>query len=558
MKDIKSSTRSVMKMFLLLSLLFMFYPISTKSSRLIEDETELFDNKGTQIDHFGWSVAITPSLFILGIQQPQPGSTEARVGRVTVYTRNGHALFWNATISPPAGEEDTKFGNAVASNGENIVVGSEDRHCVYVYGIGVQGFPLKQKIKGSFGGSFGSSVAIHSDNVIVVGAINEIDWRSDAATGAVILFRYVGSTWQKVQTLQPQKLTGGAQFGTSVGIADGFVVVSAPDESTNNMYRAGSVYVFSRNIANRNNNKDNTSLIVNKKYSELQPLRPTHRGLFGSAIAHNNDRIVVGASKHEQVYVYSVDKNGKWTLETILADEDTATGDGFGASVSIDGELIVVGADECAMGQMHAGCVYVYRRDSENFWSRWTQLIANEPQEFQTSELTVRLSQKEIVMMRCKANEVGRALINGELYRFSLPNDKHHNPPTPATPATTITTTAACNSTKKGIGTNDNKRAVSSKFATWIHYLIIILLILITLIILVLLCKFNCKKKKGGSASGGGGAGGDMDTDLGGGGGDVNSDLGGGGVGMRDVGQAGTADDEERMHIHIHYNTYLS
>ena len=93
---------------------------------------------------------------------------------------------------------------------------------------------------------------------------------------------------------------------------------------------------------------------------------------FGAALDATPDLAVVGAQ--DAAYVLARNQTS-WTQETKLA---WAPGDGFGSSVAIDGQTIVVGAPEDDhSGGTDAGSATVYVRDASG-WSVQQQLLASD------------------------------------------------------------------------------------------------------------------------------------------------------------------------------------
>lgn len=90
---------------------------------------------------------------------------------------------------------------------------------------------------------------------------------------------------------------------------------------------------------------------------------------FGNTVALDGDRALVGAPRDEDpngggsTYVFESSGSG-WTQGAKLAAEDGDSDDGFGGSLALDGDRVLVGAnrDEDPNGPK-AGSVYVFGRD---------------------------------------------------------------------------------------------------------------------------------------------------------------------------------------------------
>ncbi|MEE8153836.1 MAG: hypothetical protein V3T53_02625 [Phycisphaerales bacterium] len=107
---------------------------------------------------------------------------------------------------------------------------------------------------------------------------------------------------------------------------------------------------------------------------------------FGTAVAISGDVLVVGAPEHDEngsgsgaVYVYRFDVNGlgTWAQEVKLLPSDVQTGDRFGRSVAVDGNVIVIGAYRDDDNGNNAGATYVFRYEG-SMWREEAKLLASD------------------------------------------------------------------------------------------------------------------------------------------------------------------------------------
>ncbi len=163
------------------------------------------------------------------------------------------------------------------------------------------------------------------------------------------------------------------QFGHAVAVEGTVAVVSAiiDDDYT------GAVYVF------RN---DGTSWIEEAKFTATDG-EPADR--FGNAVSVSGDVIVVGMAMDDDagsfsgaVYVFRY--NGvSWDEGTKLTAGDAASFVGFGEAVSVDGNVLAVGApiadDRCSVPMLFcdSGAVYVFRY-SGGGWVEEAKLTASD------------------------------------------------------------------------------------------------------------------------------------------------------------------------------------
>ena len=189
--------------------------------------------------------------------------------------------------------------------------------------------------------NFGYSVAIDGD-FVVAGAIQK-----KGTNGSAYVFHTTdgGFTYGQVAKLMPSDSEGGDTFGGAVAIDGGIIVVAASSMNAGNdclyYYQGtdcnhGAVYIF------------RTS-----DYTELAKLTAAD-GLakdgFGYSMAIDGNTIVVGAPGVDDagddsgaVYVFSTSDSWNTYTETKLTASDAALGDNFGISVAIDGGVVVAG-----------------------------------------------------------------------------------------------------------------------------------------------------------------------------------------------------------------------
>ena len=182
-----------------------------------------------------------------------------------------------------------------------------------------------------------------SGNRAIVGAMfdNEVAERA----GAAYIYRFDGSGWVEEAKLIASDAEYKADFGTHVAIDGDTVVVAAPGNST--------VYFFRR---------DGTTWIEeDKKFQEGLGSTPH----TSESAAIDGEVAVVGSSGFDtgrgSASVYRRTGSGQWAEEAMLLASDGRSADTFGSSVSIEGDLVIVGA----WRDGPEGSAYVYRRDGQ-------------------------------------------------------------------------------------------------------------------------------------------------------------------------------------------------
>ncbi len=261
---------------------------------------------------------------------------------------------------------------------------------------------------------FGWSIAISGDT-IVVGAYfedssatgingNQSD-NSANDSGAAYVFVRNGSNWTQQAYLKASNSNAYDEFGSSVAISGDTIVVGAwkeasaaagvnGNQSDNSASKAGAAYVFVRSGSNW----------IQQAYLKASNTNEGDR--FGNSVAISGDTIIVGAycessnatgingdqsdnSAYWAGAAYVFNRSGSnWSQQAYLKASNTDSIDGFGMSVSISGNTIVIGAyaessnavgvngNQSDNSASAAGAAYVFVR-SDTTWSQQAYLKAS-------------------------------------------------------------------------------------------------------------------------------------------------------------------------------------
>ena len=173
------------------------------------------------------------------------------------------------------------------------------------------------------------------------------------------------------QVAEPAKLTasdgaGRDEFGRSVSVDGDTMVVGAPGDDDS----VGSAYVFVRPSGGDWSEASQVAMLTASDGASGDR--------FGNSVSVDGDTIVVGAQQDEvddttsgSAYVFVRPSTG-WenAIETAkLTPSDGAENDQFGSSVSVDGEDVVVGAYR----NDGSGSAYVFVRPSGGDWANATE-----------------------------------------------------------------------------------------------------------------------------------------------------------------------------------------
>ncbi|WP_338768824.1 BspA family leucine-rich repeat surface protein [Bernardetia sp. ABR2-2B] len=179
-------------------------------------------------------------------------------------------------------------------------------------------------------------------------------------------------------------------FGYSVSISNNYAIVGAHLEDTRGD-NAGAAYIF----------KHNGSTWV-QEAKILGNDTETGDG-FGHSVSISGDYVVVSSYLEDTqgdnagaAYIFK--RNGTtWIQEAKIIGNDTETGDLFGISVSIAGDYVVVGASEEDTRGNAAGAAYVFKRNGTN-WVQEAKLLGNDTQAIDLFGTSVSISGNDIIV----------------------------------------------------------------------------------------------------------------------------------------------------------------
>lgn len=162
-------------------------------------------------------------------------------------------------------------------------------------------------------------------------------------------------------------------FGYSVSISNGMAVIGARFDDDNGTM-SGSAYIFNRNGAGRW-----------VQQAKLLPVDGAAGDAFGFCVSISGNAVIVGARDADETeldsgaaYIFRYDGFGNWVQEAKLTAFDDAESDRFGTSVSIDGDIAVVGEDKDDDNGMDSGSAFVYKHVGSGNWVLLNKLVPDD------------------------------------------------------------------------------------------------------------------------------------------------------------------------------------
>jgi hypothetical protein len=194
---------------------------------------------------------------------------------------------------------------------------------------------------------------------------------SSALSGAAFVYVYNGRAWVQQAYLKASNSAPNTEFGKSVSISGNTIVVGAwgeassatgvnGNQSDTSAPTAGAAYVFVRNGA------------IWTQQAYIKASDTTVGAWFGTSVSLSGDTMVIGAPGYQapsgKAYVFV--RNGTaWTQQALLTSSTPASGDNFGASVSLSAGTIAVGAS----GDKGTGAAYIFVQNA-TAWGQQSRL----------------------------------------------------------------------------------------------------------------------------------------------------------------------------------------
>jgi hypothetical protein len=266
------------------------------------------------------------------------------------------------------------FGESVSISGDTLVVGASDWNSrngkgeVFVYQYRLGEWVEQTRLLASdrddgfqYDQNFGKSVSIYGDT-IAVGAPKADDRQVGDNVGAVYIYERRGELWEETTILKASDARPKAGFGRFVQLSADTLIVSLD-------YGENSVYVYERS---------GDDWIEQARLSEGGS---GSRDWFGPSIAIHGDWLAVGVFLDfqdergwgtEAVYLYQRDGDEWNQVDTLSVLEE---GTGFGSSLAMDTETLVVGAPGDKEAGFMAGAVYLYRLEGQ-IWRESGKIVA--------------------------------------------------------------------------------------------------------------------------------------------------------------------------------------
>lgn len=321
----------------------------------------------TNVDNFGfvaWSNGGDPESCQNNQYVPCPVGTGCVDGEPGV-------TFIMEVRNPDITQDREKFGKSIAIEGNIMMVGTPNDNSARSGHGAVDVFSRDSAdsewvFQGEFyspnegtNEHFGYGVDFDGD-LLVVGAVGNSD--AEIGAGAAYAYERVNSEWVFQQQIIAPDAKEWDHFGWSVSLVGETLAIGASYDSDTGHSDSGSVYMYTR---------------INSEWvfhSELfaPDAQPDDR--FGRDVSIDGNLLAVGAYYNDDlggnagaVYLYEL-VNSVWVFQGKVHAPDGVDGDQFGVSVSMEGNMMAVGADQDDSGWRHdGGSMYLFKRENSEW-----------------------------------------------------------------------------------------------------------------------------------------------------------------------------------------------
>ncbi|MYE33666.1 MAG: choice-of-anchor B family protein [Gemmatimonadales bacterium] len=313
---------------------------------------------GVYGDGFGEALAVEGDILVVGA----PRENESR-GAAYVFVREGAMWSSRERLEAPDAMPGDVFGSSIAvgAGGQFGVIGAPGRGAsgsVFAYVQSDMGL-TSVELTGSDAPAdarFGAAVSVEGDLALVGApgpfALSQFTPPAPPQAGTGYLFRRSGTEWDEVARLTP---AGGMVAGLSAVLMEGDAYLGSPLANQ----AQGSVFRFAAG-------DDGTW----SQTGSIAAASPSPAAFFGYALAGAGGRLVVGAPGTNAfagaAHVLGAGDDGEWSEETLLRGETRGLMGFMGNSVAGGDGFAVVGAPG---SEFFEGIGFVFERDAGGAWS---------------------------------------------------------------------------------------------------------------------------------------------------------------------------------------------
>jgi len=326
----------------------------------------------TATNRFGWRIDVDDEYLAVGSRNDD---------LVFLYARNaGGADQWGKVREFSAPLSGQFRDASVRLNNGRLVIGSQKGGTAYLHernSGGTDNWGQMAQLNPSDNATnlFGCSVAIWGETV-VVGAYTDDDGGGNAGAAYIYTCNTGGAdSWGEVKKVIANDAVAGQNFGRTVDIWNDTIMLSADGDTENPL--GGAAYILSRNKGGADNWGQTAKLSSLSAYALSTPLvRGVATGPdLGVASVNFNGSLSNEVNGVRVFQEYVCREWDRFESAVILTDSNTASQSDFGTAVSLYGDTLAVGSGSSTNAD---GLAYIYERNEggKDAWGLvWKSLV---------------------------------------------------------------------------------------------------------------------------------------------------------------------------------------
>ncbi len=229
------------------------YRYDVTSGTWLQMGTGLTAPDGMANDFFGKNLSVSGSYAAIAATSKNVNGVH-NAGKIYIYHFNGNDWVYSTSLTANNPLQHDKFGTSVFLKGDTLLVGTSQYNGfldtdgngkVMIYLRNGNNWVLQTTLTapdGQKSDEFGCSVHLHNGHIIIGARYAGIGVSRTA--GKAYVFSLENNQWQLQSILAASNRTAGDEFGSSVVISGNAAVAGAPEATVNGVNQSGRLYFF--------------------------------------------------------------------------------------------------------------------------------------------------------------------------------------------------------------------------------------------------------------------------------------------------------------------------
>lgn len=335
-------------------------------------EQQVMAEESVVADYFGVAIGVSGDYAVVGALNTTV--TISQQGAAYVYRKGSDGWQRAAKLVADDAADGDHFGYAVAIDGDRILVGADGaspdqmpgRGAAYLFERDGDSWVQVHKFVSSDGQSYnnyGHAVTLQGNRVVIGAPFMLVD--GAYAGGAVYVYTNTGGSWTEAKFYASDVMPF-TRFGYAVALSGDRLLVGADGANVNGNFSQGAAYLYE---------------FVGGGWSETAKLVASDGGFgssLGTSVALDGDNAIAGAPYGDNGAAYVYTRAGNWAQAQKLVGADALAGDRVGFSLALDGNTLLVGASVATLDkQFGRGAVYRYGRGADG-WQEQNKFVASD------------------------------------------------------------------------------------------------------------------------------------------------------------------------------------